>query len=355
MKLDDPVLGAFPPAGFLAGRLSPSVGGQMLDHNSEGLLEAWAFDGRGGGRRLTWDEARAVGQPEDGFLWLHFRSAPRLSQDWLRHESGIDHIILEGMLDDESRPRCSLFNDSAFLVLRAVNLHRNALPEDLLGLHMWVDARRIITLQHEPISAIADYVDALGRARCPRTQGEMVAELSLRLVDRLDAVISALMDEADELEDAVQTAEASALLPKLAILRRVSIKLRRHIAPQREALNHFSTEDDPWLGPKDRTRLRDAADRVARFTEELDSIRERASLIRDQMVDRRAEQMNKSMLVLAVVTVLFAPLTFVSGLFGMNVGGIPGVDDPESFWLISVLLVVFALSLTWLFKRLRWI
>ncbi len=83
---------------------------------------------------------------------------------------------------------------------------------------------------------------------------------------------------------------------------------------------------------------------MARFTEELDSIRERASLIRDQMVDRRAEQMNKSMLVLAVVTVVFAPLTFVSGLFGMNVGGIPGVDDPESFWLITFLLVTLAVS-----------
>lgn len=327
----------------------------MADQQNEGLLEAWIFDGNGGGRRLAWDEVESQKDPAEGFVWLHFRCLPRHPQEWLRERSGIDRIILEGMLDDESRPRCSLFNDAAFLVLRAVNLQRNALPEELLGLHMWVESRRVITLQHEPISAIADYVDALARARCPRTQGEMVADLSLRLVDRLDVVISALMDEADELEDAVETADSRDLLPKLSILRRVSIKLRRHIAPQREALNHFSTEDDPWLGPKDRTRIRDAADRVARFTEELDSIRERASLIRDQMVDRRAEQMNKSMLVLAVVTVVFAPLTFVSGLFGMNVGGIPGTEDPESFWLISFLLVTLAASLSWLFHRMRWI
>lgn len=327
----------------------------MADQYSEGLLEAWRFDGEGGGSRLSWDEVHALDPISDGFVWLHFRCLPKQPQQWLREHSGIDRIILEGMLDDESRPRCSLFSDSAFLVLRGVNLQRNSLPEDLLGLHMWVEPRRIITLQHEPISAIADYVDSLTRARKPRTQGEMVADLSLRLVDRLDTVIAALMDEADELEDAVETSEARDLLPKLSVLRRVSIKLRRHIAPQREALNHFSTEDDPWLGPKDRTRIRDAADRVARFTEELDSIRERASLIRDQMVDRRAEQMNKSMLVLAVVTVVFAPLTFVSGLFGMNVGGIPGVDDPESFWLITFLLVTLAVSLSWLFKRLKWI
>eukprot|EP01031_Cornospumella_fuschlensis_P047623 gene47623-58341_t len=206
----------------------------------------------------------------------------------------------------------------------------------------------------EPVSAVADYADALNRGRCPRTQGEMVAELAMRLVDRLDAIVARLMDEADELEDAVLSRSASDVLPMQAILRRVSVKLRRHIAPQREALNHFSLEDDPWIGPKDRNRLRDAADRVARFTEELDSVRERAALIRDQLVDRRAEQMNQSMLVLAAVTVVFAPLTLISGMMGMNVGGIPGNTDPAAFWVISVLFVCLGLGLVRLFKRLKW-
>ncbi|OYX12434.1 MAG: zinc transporter ZntB [Rhizobiales bacterium 32-66-8] len=325
----------------------------MPVNDAEGLMEAWAFDGKGSGRCLSWDEVAGGVLPEGGFLWLHFRSLPRRPQAWLRGESGIDSSILDSMLEDESRPRCAMFGDGALLVLRAVNLHRNALPEELQAVHLWVDPRRVVSLEHEPVSAVADYADALNRGRCPRTQGEMVAELAMRLVDRLDAIVARLMDEADELEDEVLSKAASDVLPMQAILRRVSVKLRRHIAPQREALNHFSLEDDPWIGPKDRNRLRDAADRVARFTEELDSVRERAALIRDQLVDRRAEQMNQSMLILAVVTVVFAPLTFISGLFGMNVGGIPGVENPESFWIISVLLIAFALGLAWIFRRMK--
>ncbi len=323
--------------------------------DAEGLLTAWSFDGKGAGTRIGWHEILRTPIAEGGFLWLHFRHIERADQVWLRQTSGVDPSAVEALVESEARPRCAVFADGALLSLRGINLQRNALPEELITVHLWVDARRIISVQHEPLSAIADYEDLLKRGRCPRSQGEFIAELSMRLVDRLDAVVNSLIDEADELEDAVQSAESSELLRQVAVLRRVAIKLRRHIAPQREALNHFSLEDDDWLGPKDRNRIRDAADRVTRFTEELDSVRERAAVIRDQMVDRRAEQMNQSMLVLAVVTVVFAPLTLISGMFGMNVGGIPGSTDGEGFWIVSVILLGLGGFFLWAFRRLRWI
>ncbi|MFG1345015.1 zinc transporter ZntB [Xanthobacter autotrophicus DSM 431] len=327
--------------------------------DTEGLLSAWRFDGKGSAVRMTPDEAlsahAADRSAEGGFIWLHFRHLPRAPQTYLRQTAGLDPNVQESMLEDQCRPRCAMFVDGALLSLRGINLQRNALPEELVTIHLWVDARRIISVQHDFLSSIADFEDALVRGRCPRAQGEFVAELSMRLVERVDAVVNTLIEDADELEDAVLTTDSSELLPKLAVLRRVAIKLRRHIAPQREALNHFALEDDPWMGPKDRNRLRDAADRVARFSEELDSVRERAAVIREQMVDTRAEQMNKSMLVLAVVTVVFAPMTLISGMFGMNVGGIPGNTDPEAFWALAFAMLVLGFILLWLFRRMKWI
>lgn len=323
--------------------------------DTQGLISAWWFDGKGGAGRIKPEEAMSTTAPDGGFVWLHFRHLPRMSQTWLRQDVGLDAPALESMAEDQCRPRCVMFADGALLSLRGINLQRNALPEELITVHLWVDARRIVSVQHDFLSAIADFEDALGRGRCPRSQGEFVADLSMRLVERVDAVVTTLIEEADELEDAVLVTETSELLPKLAVLRRVAIKLRRHIAPQREALNHFALEDDPWMGPKDRNRLRDAADRVARFSEELDSVRERAAVIRDQMVDARAEQMNKSMLVLAVVTVVFAPMTLISGMFGMNVGGIPGSSDPAAFWALCVFLLLLGFVLLWTFRRLKWI
>lgn len=324
--------------------------------DQHGLISAWAFDGQGGCRRIGEEEVHAGTVPQGGFVWLHYRRLNEAREEWLRSHSKMDPSASESILEAHARPRCSVFVDGALLSLLGVNLYRNALPEDAVTIHLWVDKTRILSVQHEPLSAVEDFEDALARGRGPRTQGEFVADLAMRLVDRLDAVVTALTDDADELEDAMdEVSQASEILPKLAILRRVAIKLRRHIAPQREALNHFSLEDDDWLGPKDRNRLRDAADRVTRFTEELDSVRERATIIRDQMVDRRAEQMNQSMLVLAVVTVVFAPLTLISGMFGMNVGGIPGQNDGEGFWAVSVGLILMGMLMVWAFRRLRWL
>ncbi len=192
----------------------------MADQYSEGLLEAWRFDGEGGGTRLSWDEVHALDPISDGFVWLHFRCLPKQPQQWLREHSGIDRIIMEGMLDDESRPRCSLFSDSAFLVLRGVNLQRNSLPRTCSACICGWSRAASSRFSTNPFPPSRTMWIPSPAARKARTQGEMVADLSLRLVDRLDTVIAALMDEADELEDAVETSEARDLLPKLSVLRR---------------------------------------------------------------------------------------------------------------------------------------
>lgn len=326
----------------------------MKHVSSDGLMDAWRFDGKGAAVRLPPEEARTACAADGGFIWLHFRRLPSAADAWLHGESGIDPHVLEQLMETHARPRCVVMEEGALLIMRAVNLLPNALPEELVSLTLWVDAERVVSVQTEPISALADYIDGLGRRRCARTQGEMVSDIATRFVQRLDLVVTTLMEEADELEDDAQRLAPTDVLPRVLILRRMAMKLRRNISPQREALNHFSLEDDPWIGPKDRNRLRDAADRIARFAEELDSVRERSILIREQIVDRRAEQMNQSMLVLAAVTVVFAPLTLISGMMGMNVGGIPGNTDPAAFWVITVLFILIGLGLVRLFKRLKW-
>jgi len=327
----------------------------VADYDAEGLITAWAFDGEGGARRIGWPEILARQTPPGGFVWVHLQLTENRPQRWLMEESGIDISVAESLVAEETRPRCALLEHGAFLNLRGINLMPYSLPDEMHSIRFWVEPRRIISVRKRQLSAVMDFEEAIGRGRAPRTPGEFIADISMRLVDRMDIVIHALAEQADELEEQVLSASLSNLSGKVSELRRVAIILRRYIAPQREALNHFSLEDDAWLGPKDRNRLRDAADRVTRFAEELDSVRDRAAVIYDQMVERRAEQMNRSMLILAVVTVVFAPLTLISGLLGMNVGGIPGADDQSGFWAVTIVLLAIGGGLASLFRWMRWI
>lgn len=327
----------------------------MADFDSEGLVTAWAFDGEGGARRIGWDEIRRPPPAGPGFIWVHLQLFENRQQPWLMTESGVDFSIVESLMAEETRPRCALFDAGAFLNLRGINLMPYSLPDEMHSIRIWVEPNRIISVRKRQLSAFADFEDAVARGRAPRTPGEFIADLSMRLVERMDTVINALSEEADELEDMVWSAALTNLSHKVSEVRRLAIILRRYISPQREALNHFSLEDAAWLAERDRHRLREAADRVTRFAEELDSVRDRAAVIYDQMVERRAEQMNRSMLILAVVTVVFAPLTLLTGLMGMNVGGIPGAEDINGFWTVSLFAVAIGVVLTMLFKWVRWI
>nr|WP_246519848.1 zinc transporter ZntB [Ancylobacter lacus] len=319
------------------------------------MVTAWAFDGEGGGRRIGWREIRAQERTAKGFIWVHLQLLQGRQQPWLLHEAGVDPGIADSLVAEETRPRCALFEHGAFLNLRGINLMPYSLPDEMHSLRIWVEPHRIISVRKRQLSALADLEDAFARGRMPRTPGEFIADTSMRLVERMDTVVNTLAEQADELEELVMDAMLTSLGPKVSEVRRIAIILRRYIAPQREALNHFALEDADWLAARDRHRLREAADRVTRFAEELDSVRDRAAVIHDQMVERRAEQMNRSMLILAGVTAVFAPLTLVTGLLGMNVGGIPAAESPSGFWIVTAMVVAMGVGMAALMRWIRWI
>jgi zinc transporter len=91
------------------------------------------------------------------------------------------------------------------------------------------------------------------------------------------------------------------------------------------------------------------------MTEELEAVRERAALLHEQLTDLRSEQVDSRSLVIAVFAFIFLPLTFITGLLGMNVEGIPYANEPWAFWgVVAFCLVVGAIVLAW-FVRQHWL
>ena len=101
--------------------------------------------------------------------------------------------------------------------------------------------------------------------------------------------------------------------------------------------------------------LRETGDRITRIAEELDSIRDRAAVLQDQVAGQRQEQLNTRLLVLSLVSAFFLPLTFLTGLLGMNLAGIPFAEEPWSFAAVVSLTAVLGLGLLAFLKWRRWI
>ena len=120
-------------------------------------------------------------------------------------------------------------------------------------------------------------------------------------------------------------------------------------------MNRLALEETDLFSPNTRVELREVADRVTRMTEEIDAARERAMVLQDQLADQRAEEMNRNMMILSVVAAIFLPLGFLTGLLGINVGGMPGADSAAAFWVVVVICMVVAAALLFLFRRKGWL
>ncbi len=142
---------------------------------------------------------------------------------------------------------------------------------------------------------------------------------------------------------------------QLSTIRRQSIVLRKYLSPQREAMYRLYDEKISWLKDTDRMHSREVTDHLLRYIENLDSIRERAMVIHEELASNLSEQLNNRMYVLSMITTIFLPLGFLTGLFGINVGGIPGSESRFAFPVFIAILFIIALVLLVLFRRKRWI
>ena len=322
-------------------------------NETNGLVFAYELDGSGGGTNINWDGINKW-RPEAGTLWIHMDYSGSDAQKWLASESAIDPVMVEALTAEETRPRSLVYKGGMLLILRGVNLNPGADPDDMISIRFWVDSNRIVTLRHRHVMAIDDLHQAIEAGNGPTSAGGFLEDLCDRLVSRMGSVISDIDDSVDALEDELLSNQSYDLRQKIAEIRRAAIGMRRYLAPQRDVMARLHNEKVDWLSEIERMRLREIADRTARFVEDLDAIRDRATVTQEELNNRLAEQMNKTMYVLSIVAGIFLPLGLLTGLLGINVGGIPGTESPWAFTVFCILLLLIAGLQVWLFKSKKW-
>ncbi len=320
---------------------------------ADGLIWAYRIDPAREAARLDWDDLDHP--PEAGFQWIHLELGKPEANRWIRERSGLSGVALEALMADETRPRSMPIDDALLLILRGVNLNPGADPDDMVAVRVWVEANRVITIRRRRLLATADLEEAVSHGRGPDSPGAFVAALAERLVDRMASVIGALDESLDEIEEQAMGGEIRDARSSLAEVRRQAIGLRRYLAPQRDALQRLTAERLPWLDEGDRLALREILDRTMRYVEDLEAARERAAVAQEQIASQLAEQMNNRMYALSIVAGIFLPLSFATGLLGINVAGIPGSETPWAFIAVCTSLTILGVGEIVLFRRLRWL
>ncbi len=324
--------------------------------NAEAFIFGFDFAPGGGLSRTDWQKMKPTAAcPSSGWRWLHFNRLAQETRDWVENSSGLDETVISALLQSETRPRCAAYEDGLLLNLRGINHNPGAEPEDMISVRIWAASNIVISMRSYPVKAIHEVREETARGDGPATPGGLIVQIAERLVDNIEPVVEQLKEEADEFEEMLLSGKERLPATSLAEFRRTILILRRYILPQREAMGQLQKEGRSLFDEDHAVHLRETADRITRIAEELDSIRDRATVLQDQIAGQRQEQLNQRLLALSIISAVFLPLSYVTGLLGMNLSGIPYHDQPLSFGVVTIATVVFGAGIVAFLKWRRWI
>jgi zinc transporter len=321
---------------------------------NEHILMAYDFDGAGGGKAIEKEDASQFLEHKE-LAWVHLNTEHPDTRPWLEREIAyLDPFVVEALLNDEVRPRMTQIGNGALIILRGVNLNQDSRPEDMVSIRLWVDQYRIISLQRRQLKAVLDIEKKILSGKGPRDAGEFVSILVSLLFERMEPVLTDLNELTDNIEEQIMDSASIQLRENIVDVRKKAIMFRRYMAPQRDAIGQLRMSDLEFLDDTHKRQLQESFNHVLRYVEDLDAIRERAQIVKDEIANILSDRLNKNMYVLSVVAAIFLPLGFLTGLLGINVGGIPGADNVQAFWMFCGILAAVVASQIIIFRKLKW-
>jgi zinc transporter len=304
---------------------------------------------------LVWSYALGDAEPLDdlheacacaGPVWLHFNLTDARARSYLSERAGLSAAVLAVLLDPRPRVRITLLEDGVAGVVEDLYHDFNGDAEDFGELRFYVGECRIITIRRHPLRA----VDLLRRRLESRASVPTVADWLVQFVEALaasfGAAVTELVAQVDALEDDIVDGKSQASRATLANLRRLLVRFRRHVNADRHALVTLRGRELAEPGAPSALRL--ALEHLDGVAQDLDLVHERVRLLQEEVAGILAEATNRNLYVLSVVTTVLLPTTVITGLWGMNVSGLPFEHGDHGFaWVTLTVLgsVVFSLVL----------
>ena len=316
-----------------------------------GLIHALTLDGAGG---VTEASLTFVEQLDTG-TWLHFQADDEGAQRWLSEVSGLNDVAAGALTAEDTRPRVLRRGDNLLLTLRGASSQTTEdAQQDLVSLRIWTNGRSLISARKQGLAATDCLLHELAAGEGPKSTVELITHWVELIVDDMSDEVQSIEGEMSRIEEEVLSETGVTSRSDVLMLRKKLIMLRRYIAPQREALARLTTETPTWLDEMSRVRLRDITDRLVRYIEVIDQVTSRASLVQDEIAAQISDSMNRRTYIFTVVAAIFLPLGFITGLLGVNVGGVPGVDDPSAFLQLVIACTLIGIGLIAAFRWRRW-
>lgn len=296
-------------------------------------------------------------------LWVDFISEPPETCLPILQEFGFHPLAIDDALQETHVPKLDDWGEYLYIVLNYMDLEPkgDAWDTNVDELDIFLGRNYIVTHHDHQITAVDETWVACDRDL--RNVQEGADHLLYRIADNLMTgympAVERIDDAIDQIEDQVFDRPAPNTLERLFSLKRVLLSMRRIIIPQREVLNKLARDDYQVIDPKDRVFFRDIYDHLVRLHDLNESLRDLVGGVLDSYLSVINNRMNEVMKTLTIITVLFMPLTFLTGYFGMNffepLGNLRAWTTNPVFYLTLTIIFMTPFGMFLWMRRRTWI
>jgi zinc transporter len=286
------------------------------------------------------------------YRWWHFDLTDEMLEPWAREN--LHDIPAGSLVQKQTRPRCDQFTSGLILNLRGINMNEGQAADEMVSVRMFIESDLLITVRRKRVFALEAIRKLAEAQNAPPSPAVFLEDLVGRLTRRVQEHVEGIDEQTEFFE--VDLEDKDTPMPReLPEIRRSVIRLRRYLDPQRAALSKLAALDIPLIPENSQLELHEQANSALIAVEELDELRDRLVSVQEEHDVHVAQRQARHGYVLSVAAALFLPLGFITGLFGVNVAGMPGIHSPWAFAFLCLGITVLAVLMFALLRKLRWI
>lgn len=266
-------------------------------------------------------------------------------------------LVLEDILNTGQRPKLDEYDDYVFLVARFFDFDEKTMSVASEQVSIVIGRNFVITFQERPTGNFSPVRDRLrqDRGQIRKLGADYLAYTLLdTIVDRYFAVLEAVSERAERLEEDLMRHPTPEVLETLHHLKRETLTLRRAVWPLREMINGL-TRNSVFFGAEVQPYLRDVYDHTVHVIESLEAIRDLIAGLLDIYLSTVSNRVNREVRVLTVIAMIFLPSTLLAGIFGMNFHVMPLLENPDGFAIAIGMMLGVAATLGFVFWRRKWL
>jgi magnesium transporter len=294
---------------------------------------------------------------KDYVTWININGLHRVKDlEYLGQCFHLHPLVLEDILHTDQRPKLEEFDSYLFLIVKMLQLNGLEVASEQVSL---IIGDHFVISLHEHDEDIFEPIRQRLQAGTGRLRGAGADYLAYALldliVDHYFIILESLGEGIEEIEAELLDRPTPATLSRIHRLKRDTILMRRAVWPLREVVNRLERSDSPFIQDHTLLYLKDAYDHVTMVIDSIETYRDILAGMLDIYLSSVSNRLNEVMMVLTIMATIFIPLTFITGIYGMNFKYIPGLEWSWGFFVVSFLMASLAGTMLLYFLRKGWI